>query len=111
MAKRQRSFWSTPQGWAAIGLIASVSYFLLVEHRQHLFEFLPFLILLACPLMHIFMHRGHGHHHTTKHGRDAAPHKSFEKPTRESEAYRDGFIEGLKSGREEREKGEDNNER
>jgi hypothetical protein len=23
---------------------------------------LPYLILLACPLMHLFMHRGHGHH-------------------------------------------------
>jgi hypothetical protein len=23
---------------------------------------LPFLILLACPLMHIFMHHGHHHH-------------------------------------------------
>jgi hypothetical protein len=23
---------------------------------------LPYLILLACPLMHLFMHRGHGGH-------------------------------------------------
>jgi hypothetical protein len=24
---------------------------------------LPYLLLLACPLMHVFMHRGHGGHH------------------------------------------------
>jgi hypothetical protein len=27
---------------------------------------LPYLLLLACPLMHVFMHRGHGAGH--KHG-------------------------------------------
>ena len=62
MAKRHEAFWLTPKGFAAIGLIGAASYFLLMEHRQHLFEFLPFLIILACPLMHIFMHSGHGGH-------------------------------------------------
>lgn len=23
----------------------------------------PWLLVLACPLMHLFMHRGHGHRH------------------------------------------------
>ncbi|WP_447274122.1 DUF2933 domain-containing protein [Burkholderia sola] len=23
---------------------------------------LPYLLLLSCPLMHLFMHHGHGHH-------------------------------------------------
>lgn len=55
MLNKQRSFWSTPTGWAALGLIAAASYFLLVEHRQHFFEYLPFIILLLCPLMHVFM--------------------------------------------------------
>ena len=36
--------------------------FLLVEHRQHLFQWLPFLLLALCPLMHVFMHGGHGGH-------------------------------------------------
>jgi len=34
------------------------------EHRMHLsglLGWLPYLILLACPLMHLFMHGGHGH--------------------------------------------------
>ena len=35
--------------------------FLWNEHRTHLFEYLPYLILLLCPFMHFFMHKGHGH--------------------------------------------------
>lgn len=32
------------------------------EHRMHLSGLIaPYLILLACPLMHLFMHGGHGH--------------------------------------------------
>jgi hypothetical protein len=44
-----------------LGAIAA--YFLLTEHRAHFFGALPFLLLLACPLMHVFMHRGHHGHH------------------------------------------------
>jgi cadmium resistance protein CadD (predicted permease) len=50
---------------ALIGLIvlgAIAAFFLLAEHRAHLFGALPLLLLLACPLMHVFMHRGHGGH-------------------------------------------------
>ena len=49
----------------AIGLLvmgAVAAYFLLSEHRAHFFGALPFLLLLACPLMHVFMHHGHGGH-------------------------------------------------
>lgn len=58
------SFWKTPSGLAALGLIGAVTYFLVVEHQQHFFTFLPFLIFLACPLMHLFMHGKHGHGHS-----------------------------------------------
>jgi len=57
-----RSFWLSPQGIAAMASIAAVSYFLLMEHWVHKIQYLPFLILLLCPLMHIFMHGGHGKH-------------------------------------------------
>lgn len=36
-------------------------FFLLVEHRAHVLPVLPWLLLAACPLMHLFMHGGHGH--------------------------------------------------
>ena len=59
---------SAPPFWRsryALGLLvfgAVAAYFLLSEHRAHFFGALPFLLLLACPLMHVFMHRGHGEH-------------------------------------------------
>lgn len=34
-------------------------YYLVTEHRAHLFGFLPYAILLICPIMHLFMHKGH----------------------------------------------------
>ena len=46
---------------AAIGLAA----ILLVQHWIHLPAFLPYAILLACPLMHLFgHHHGHARRHT-----------------------------------------------
>jgi len=44
-----------------IGFLLIAGIYLLAEHRAHLIAYLPFLVLLACPLMHMFMHRGHGH--------------------------------------------------
>ncbi|MDO9318629.1 MAG: DUF2933 domain-containing protein [Gammaproteobacteria bacterium] len=61
MATQKTSFWMTPKGLAALGLIGAATYFLLIEHRQHVWQFLPYLILLACPFMHLFMHGGHDH--------------------------------------------------
>ena len=44
--------------FAAIAL-----FYLLTEHRAHLFGVLPYLFVLACPLMHLFHgHGGHGSH-------------------------------------------------
>lgn len=45
--------------WALLGFIAVIGFFLLTEHRAHLLGILPYLLLLACPLMHLF-HHGHG---------------------------------------------------
>lgn len=45
--------------WLAIPAVAGLALLLVSEHRQHVLDFLPFLILLSCPLMHLFMHHGH----------------------------------------------------
>jgi hypothetical protein len=45
-------------------VLAVAAFFLLTEHRAHVagwFSYWPYMLLLACPLMHIFMHGGHGH--------------------------------------------------
>jgi len=47
---------------ALIVFLAVAGFFLWTEHRAHLMGYLPFLIFLLCPLMHIFMHKGHGKH-------------------------------------------------
>ena len=49
--------------YVKIGFILIISYFLWMEHRAHIIEYLPFILLAACPLMHIFMHKGHGDSH------------------------------------------------
>ena len=53
--------------WAVTAfVVAAVIFYLVTEHRVHFFGALPWLILLACPLLHIFMHGGHGHSDNTK---------------------------------------------
>lgn len=50
--------------WVFWGFALIAFYFLYTEHRAHLFAALPYLLLAACPLMHLFHHHGgHGHHH------------------------------------------------
>ena len=55
-------FWRSRYGIGLLVFGAVAAYFLLTEHRAHFFGALPFLLLLAGPLMHVFMHRGHGKH-------------------------------------------------
>ena len=54
--------------WVLIGFLIIAGYFLFTEHRAHMLAYLPFIFLLACPLMHIFMHGGHGGHDHGNHG-------------------------------------------
>jgi len=48
--------------WVWLALAVVLGFFLFTEHRAHLFGALPFLLVLLCPLMHLFMHHGHGSH-------------------------------------------------
>ncbi len=65
----QTPWWHTPPGIVLCGFLAIAAFFLLTEHTAHMFGALPYLLLAACPLMHIFMHHGHGHHHGDDDGR------------------------------------------
>lgn len=43
-------------------LLAIIGFFLLTEHRAHVFGALPYVFLLACPLFHLLLHGRHGGH-------------------------------------------------
>lgn len=63
--------------WVFAGFVTIAIYFLVTEHRADLFDVLPYLLLAACPLMHLF------HHH-----RDSADRAGGEDPGRSSRADR-----------------------
>ena len=49
--------------WLMVAIALAIMGFLFwEEHQVHLLGALPWLIVLACPLMHVFMHGGHGGH-------------------------------------------------
>ena len=52
----------SPAKWAFLTFALIGAFFLIAEHRAHILPWLPWLFLAACPLMHMFMHRGHGGH-------------------------------------------------
>lgn len=54
--------WSAYTRTAFIGFALIAAGLLAYEHRVHLLGALPWLVILACPLLHLFMHRGHGRH-------------------------------------------------
>jgi len=56
-----------PYAWTVWAVAALGGVLLVIDHWAHVLGVLPFLVILACPLMHFFMHRGHGHgRHGTK---------------------------------------------
>jgi hypothetical protein len=65
------------RGLAIAAFGAVLVYLFFGEHRVHLLGFLPFLFLLACPLLHMTMHGGHGGH--SGHGGPGQP--SGDQPT------------------------------
>jgi peptidoglycan/LPS O-acetylase OafA/YrhL len=60
MHDRGRPWWRTRSGIVLCGFLLITAFYLLTEHTAHVFGVLPFLFILACPLMHLFMHHGHG---------------------------------------------------
>ncbi|HQR98935.1 MULTISPECIES: DUF2933 domain-containing protein [unclassified Polaromonas] len=61
------SFWRRPAGMAVATAALIAGFYLLREHWGHVLGYWPYLLLLACPLMHLMHGHGHGGH---KHRRD-----------------------------------------
>lgn len=80
-------YWAALHGVVAAALIVSALYFIFVEHAEHTLRYLPIMIILLCPLMHIFMHKSHHNH---KHMHNPKTQSDVE------EAYRRGFEAGRK---------------
>lgn len=53
-------FWRSRAGFVCAGFLAVAAFFLITEHTAHVLGALPWLLLAACPLMHLFMHHGGG---------------------------------------------------
>jgi hypothetical protein len=60
--------------YALFAAVVLVGYYLVKEHRAHVLAVLPFVLLAACPLMHLFMHRGHSKRHSGSD--DEGPHST-----------------------------------
>jgi hypothetical protein len=58
----KKSFFSFRSNIVLVGFLLIAAFFLLSEHWAHALGFLPYLLILACPLLHLFMHSGHGGH-------------------------------------------------
>lgn len=58
----QRERIHIPWGMALCILAAIAVFFLWQNHRAHILQLLPYALLLLCPMIHLFLHRGHGDH-------------------------------------------------
>jgi hypothetical protein len=61
-APRESSFFKSRAGIVLLVFLAIAAFYLIAEHWAHLAGVLPWLLLAACPLLHVFMHKGHGTH-------------------------------------------------
>lgn len=55
---------------ACVGTLAVA--LLVIDHWAHLFGVFPYILLLACPLMHL-LHRGHDSHSSSPSSHDSGP--------------------------------------
>jgi 1,4-dihydroxy-2-naphthoate octaprenyltransferase len=61
------SCFRTAKGIALVAVAVVVGGYFVIWHQQHVAAALPFLVFLACPLLHLFMHGGHGGHGSHQH--------------------------------------------
>lgn len=59
--------------WVLIGFLAVAAFFLFSEYRAHFLGILPYLLVLACSLMHLFHHGHHDHQESGRATPETAP--------------------------------------
>jgi len=52
---QQAPWWRTPFGTVLCGFLIVAVFLLITEHSAHFFGALPYALLLACSLIHLFM--------------------------------------------------------
>ena len=83
MNTQKTSYWATLQGCLTLIVLAIAGFLLLRDHGMHLLQWVPFLLVLLCPLMHFFMHRGHRH-------------EPDQRPDTSSPDYQRGYTDALR---------------
>jgi hypothetical protein len=69
--RETRSWIRSRSAVVLFAFLAIAAFFVVTEHTAHALGVLPYLLLLACPLLHLF-HGGHGRGHGD-HGGDQGP--------------------------------------
>jgi hypothetical protein len=64
-----RHFIGSPLGLACSLAVGAAGAYPLLTHTGHVLSAVPYLLLMACPLMHVFGH----HHHGSGHRRQGEP--------------------------------------
>lgn len=54
-------WWRSSTRLTFFAFLGIAGYFLWTEHQAHITPYLGWILLIACLLLHGFMHGGHGH--------------------------------------------------
>ena len=76
------NFFRSRAGMVFLAFAAIAAFFLITEHTAHVFGALPYLFLLSCMFLHMFMHGG-GHGGDGGDGNSHAGHRSSPPPVGE----------------------------
>lgn len=66
-------WWRNPFLLITLAIAIPVGWYAWTEHGRHLAAWFPFLVILACPLMHLFHHGHHGMQRHSDNGKRGEP--------------------------------------
>ncbi len=81
MNSQPTSWWRSGTKLPFAVFLAIGAYFLWTEHQAHVVAFLPWILVLACVGMHLFMHGGHGSGHDHGQGTESSAGKAEKEGT------------------------------